>query len=90
MIQGNLEGKNLRTVVVLNERISSVKSGENRNRTLKNSNIVVAENYLRLNRDIGNATIEVPSFVKEDEAITLMLIIEKDNLTITAAAKARI
>ncbi|MDT0608451.1 DUF1223 domain-containing protein [Croceitalea rosinachiae] len=86
-LQGELKGKNLRTVVVLDSRTTSVKRGENRNRTLKNSNIVVSENYLRLTTETGSGNISIPSFVKDNESITLILIVEKDDLAITGAAK---
>ena len=89
-INGKLEGKNLRSVIVLDERTTSVKRGENRNRTLKNSNIVVAEEYSSLASNSGSGKIALPSFVANDEAITLILIAEDENLTITGAAKSKV
>ncbi|WP_420600887.1 DUF1223 domain-containing protein [Flagellimonas sp.] len=88
--EGSLEGKQLRAVLVLDERTTSVKRGENRNRTLKNSNIVIAENYALLQSSEGKATISVPTIVSKNEALTLMLLVEADNLDITAATKASV
>lgn len=89
-IQGKLTGKNLRTVLVLNNRITSVKRGENKNRTLKNSNIVVAENYLDINTTLGTGSVDIPSDISNNEEVTLMLILEDDDLNITGAVKAKI
>ncbi|KKM61188.1 hypothetical protein LCGC14_1534190, partial [marine sediment metagenome] len=41
-IKGNFTDKNLRSVLVLDQRTTKVNRGENRNRSLTNSNIVVA------------------------------------------------
>jgi hypothetical protein len=45
----------LRAVLVIDERTTLVKRGENRNRTLRNTNIVVAEQYIDLERQYGTA-----------------------------------
>lgn len=90
LVKGELKGKALRVVLVLNEKITSVKRGENRNRILKNSNIVVAENYLQLNVESSLGSIKIPSFVTNNEKTTLMLIVEDDTATITGASKAQL
>ncbi|NNE78089.1 MAG: DUF1223 domain-containing protein [Pricia sp.] len=48
VVLGNLSDKSLRAVLVLDERITDVKRGENKNRRLKNSNIVVAEKSITI------------------------------------------
>lgn len=89
-VEGTTENRLLRAVLVLDERTTSVKRGENRNRTLKNSNIVVAEKYITLDGDKGTGEIAIPELVSQNDELTLILLIEKDNLDITAAAKTPI
>lgn len=86
-IEGPLEGKLLRSVLVLDERTTVVKRGENRNRTLKNSNIVVQESYVPPSASKGRASIQIPSWVGANEELKLVVLIENPNLEITAAAK---
>nr|WP_299339565.1 DUF1223 domain-containing protein [Allomuricauda sp.] len=89
-IEGNLTGKQLRAVLVLDERTTLVKRGENRNRTLKNSNIVVAEKYLTRPISEGSSFIEIPPILSKNESFSLMLISESQDLTITGAAKSEL
>lgn len=89
-IEGNLKDKQLRVVLVLDERTTSVKRGENRNRTLKNSNIVVVEKYIPMAAKKGTSSIAIPEIVSSKDKLTLMVLIEADNLDITGAAKAAI
>ncbi len=86
-LEGDITGKLLRTVLVLDERTTVVKRGENRNRTLKNSNIVVQENYLDLSNSHGKGIIQIPSWVKPNEKLQLMVLVENTALDITGAAK---
>jgi len=89
-IEGEIADKQLRAVLVLNERTTSVKRGENRNRILKNSNIVVAEKYIDLSTANGKAAIKIPSIVSAKENITLLLLSENAIADITGAAKKAI
>ena len=89
-IEGDISDKTLRAVLVLDERTTSVKRGENRNRVLKNSNIVVAESYNELNLSKGSGSITVPSLVRQNEKTTLMLLTENDVLDITGATKIKV
>jgi len=89
-VEGALEGKVLRAVLVLDERTTSVKRGENRNRTLTNSNIVVLEKYLEGKGGTGSATLQIPGLVGANENITLMLLVETENLDIVGAIKSRV
>ena len=86
-IDGKLAEKKLRAVLVLDERTTSVKRGENRNRVLKNANIVVAEKYIELNNTAGNNTITIPPIVAAKDKITLLLVTENEAADITGAAK---
>ena len=89
-VQGDLKDKLLRAVLVLDERTTVVKRGENRNRTLTNSNIVVLEKYLEAKGGKGSATITLPSLIGANEDLTLMLFVETDELDITGASKQKV
>ncbi len=89
-VEGKLKDKLLRAVLVLDERTTSVKRGENRNRTLTNSNIVVLEKYLETQGGSGSTTLDIPGLVGGTENLTLMLLVETDALDITGAAKTKV
>jgi hypothetical protein len=86
-IKGAIDNKLLRAVLVLDERTTVVKRGENRNRTLKNSNIVVQETYFDITADTASGEIEIPKAVTTSEKMQLILLIETTDLDITAAVK---
>ncbi len=89
-VAGDLNKRQLRAVLVLNERTTAVKRGENRNRVLKNSNIVVVERYLDFETARGSGSITVPSLVTDNDNLTLLLISENENHDITGAVKTEI
>jgi len=86
-IQGSLKNKILRTVLVIDERITKVKRGENQNRTLENSNIVVAEQSFLLQDIEGSMKISIPEIVKTNDKLNLIVLVETNEYDITAAAK---
>ncbi|QLG46661.1 DUF1223 domain-containing protein [Costertonia aggregata] len=86
-LYGNLKNKKVRAVLVLDQRTTQVKRGENRDRTLTNSNIVVSEKYISTKDTEGFAYLGVPEIVKPKEKVHLMLFLENDDLEITGAAK---
>jgi len=86
-VEGSSAGKNLRAILVLDERTTEVRRGENRNRTLKNSNIVVAERSIDLNESKGHVAIAIPRIVESDEKIKLIVLTENATYDITGAVK---
>lgn len=86
-ILGDVKGKNLRAVLVIDQSTTEVKRGENRNRTLTNSNIVVAEKSLKIDGIDGKSYMAIPEIVKSDEKISLMLLAENSDHDISGAAK---
>ncbi len=88
-LKGNLEDKNIRVLLVIDERTTEVKRGENRNRTLKNSNVVVAEKTLSA-KAAGDISIEIPELVKEKDRLNLIVLVENEDFDITAAGKGPI
>ncbi|RNC88656.1 MAG: DUF1223 domain-containing protein [Allomuricauda sp.] len=89
-VEGISKDSELRAVLVLNERITAVKRGENRNRTLKNSNIVLTEKYIDFEKVSGKGTIAIPAFVTASDELTLVVLAENSASDITAAAKQKV
>jgi len=87
-IDGPIENKKIRIALVLDERETFIKRGENRSRTLKNTNIVIAESTAALDGDEGSITIKIPDTVLESDSLKLIALIENDKFDITGAAKA--
>ena len=87
-IEGNSAGKKIRTILVLDERTTQVKRGENRNRTLKNSNIVIAEKSITLEEIEGHAAISIPEIVMPNEKMQLIVLVENATNDITGAVKS--
>ncbi|MFS4492286.1 DUF1223 domain-containing protein [Maribacter sp. 2308TA10-17] len=86
-IQGNSKNKIIRTLLVLDERTTQVKRGENRNRTLTNSNIVVVEKSFSLEDSNGSMKISIPEIVKDSEKLNLIVLVETEAYDITGATK---
>jgi len=86
-IQGRVKNKKLRALLVINERSTKVKRGENSNRTLINSNIVIQEKSIDIEASSGSSILRVPKIVKSSDTIALILLVENLNYDITAAAK---
>ncbi|SHH53678.1 DUF1223 domain-containing protein [Winogradskyella jejuensis] len=78
---------NLRIVLVIDERKTSVKRGENRNKVLVNNNIVVAEQKFKLDKSSGSGVILIPKIVEANDNLSLVLILENDTMDITTAAQ---
>ncbi len=85
-VSGDLTGKTVRAVLVLDERTTKVARGENKNRSITNSNIVIAEKNMNLSEGSGEATMAIPGIVASEEKISLILLVEDREYAITAAA----
>ena len=86
-IQGNTENKSIRFALVINERITKVKRGENRNRTIKNENIVVNEVIEAVTDKKGNTSITIPEVVIKNDDLRVVAIIQTKGLDITGATQ---
>ena len=86
-IDGNLTNRNIRVVLVIDERTTDIKRGENRNLTLTNSNIVVAEQEFSVSKPKGKGSIRIPKLVTSKDNLSVVLIVETDELDITAATQ---
>ena len=86
-VDGALLDRNLRTILVLDERTTAIKRGENRNRVLTNGNIVVNERIVPITSQNGSSFIEIPDLIQANENIHLILLVENRDLDILAATK---
>jgi len=89
-ISGSIKDRTLRAVLVLNQRKTDVQRGENRNRKLTNSNIVVAEKTISVAGLGGKSFILIPEIVNPDEKISLVLLLDNKDYEITWAAKRKV
>ncbi len=89
-VEGAIDKKTLRVVLVINERTTSIKRGENRNRTLKNTNIVVEEMYLNLDSASGKASIVIPDMVTQSDDLSIVALIQTENLDITGGGQIKL
>ncbi|WP_100803924.1 hypothetical protein [Ulvibacter sp. MAR_2010_11] len=76
--------------LVINKRETIVKHGENGGRTLVNSNIVIEEIQMSLNKKTGEALLLIPDIVSNEDSLSLIAYIQSKNLTITGAGSAKL
>ncbi|WP_299534816.1 thioredoxin family protein [Ulvibacterium sp.] len=86
-IEGDLGNKELRLLLVLDQRRTEVPRGENRNRTLTNSNIVVAEKKIALTDSKGRLALSIPKIVEPNEKKYVIALVQDSSYGITGAAK---
>lgn len=87
---GKLTNRKLRVVLVIDERITHVKRGENRNRTLKNTNIVVNEFYVDAVAESGALSITIPDVVAQDDELHVLMIVENETTDVLGATKVKV
>ncbi|WP_299228017.1 thioredoxin family protein [uncultured Psychroserpens sp.] len=89
-IQGNIENKILHTLLVIDERITDISRGENRNKRLKNSNIVIQETYISIQDASGASQIEIPKITNKTDKLKFILLLENDDLEIVNGIKVKL
>ncbi len=67
-----LDAKEITIAAVVKERTTVIKRGENRNRTLKNTHIVIAEKTLELSTDKGQVNLSIPDWVEDKDSIEII------------------
>ncbi|WP_062055634.1 DUF1223 domain-containing protein [Aquimarina longa] len=83
-----IKGESFNTItlaLVVAERITSISQGENRNRSIKNINIVA--NRLVKKEKTGTASITIPNWIKEKDQLSIIAYTQKKSLKITGADK---
>ncbi len=89
-VKGDVDAKKIRVVLAIKERVTAVGRGENRNRVLKNYNIVVNEVTANLTASHGKAEISIPEIVENTDKLVLVALVEHSNLGVTAGAKVKL
>ncbi len=89
-VDGPIDQKNLRAVLIIDHRITEVKRGENRNRSLTNSNIAVAETRRSLDQKNGRIQIIIPDLVLPEDKLSVVLLVENEKADILGATRLSI
>ncbi|MDT0559183.1 DUF1223 domain-containing protein [Ichthyenterobacterium sp. W332] len=86
-ISGSIDNTTLSVILVLDEKTTKVNRGENRKRTLKNSNIVIVENQFKINQSQGEGSVLIPEFIDSSDKMSLVLITRNNKLDVIGASK---
>lgn len=86
-INGTLDDKNIVIALVLERKSTFVKKGENRNKEITNSNIVLNQLALPLSSSKGKIKIEIPESYTDESNLRLIAFIQKNNLEITGTTQ---
>ncbi len=85
-IEYAIEGENydkLTVALVIDERVTKIGRGENRNRTLKNTNIVAERVILSSKEDEKKAKIKIPTWIKPSDKLSIIAFTQDQNLKTT-------
>lgn len=74
--------------LVVSERITKISRGENRNRTLKNTNIV-ANRIVKMNAS-GQVVFDIPNWIHTDDELSVIVYTQDASLKTTGATKINI
>lgn len=88
-VSGETNNKTLKLAYVLENSVTHVKRGENSNRTLSNSNIVMQESTLKLNIE-NKASLTIPLKDLRDKKMSLISFVQTSNLEITGAKQIKL
>jgi len=89
-IDGKLRKKKIKLAFVLENSVTEIKRGENSNKTLSNSNIVLQESVLELN-DENKGSVIIPSLdTGKGNKILLIAFVQNEKLQITGATQVDI
>ncbi len=83
-----VEGGKFNTItfaLVVSERITAIPRGENRNRTLKNTNIVASRTVSR--EDTGNISLPIPNWITDKDELSVIGYIQDEFLKTNGASK---
>lgn len=84
-VAGSILDKDLRVVLLLKQRQTLVRRGENRDRKLVNTNIVVAQKVQNIQDSQGIIDLEIPELVQPDEELRIVILVQNKELEIHGA-----
>ncbi len=86
-VNGDATNKVLRVILVIDERTTSVKRGENRNKIIVNSNVVVAEQAFELKEREASGSVIIPEIVEANDELSIVLLLQDKNLDVLSGAQ---
>ncbi|MCH2031907.1 MAG: DUF1223 domain-containing protein [Tenacibaculum sp.] len=89
-INGKVNNSILEALIVVDEKTTNVTRGENRNRTIVNSNIVVARTVGNINKNSGNIHIKTPKIINQEDKLRLVLVLKDEDLYVQTAAQIKL
>lgn len=89
-VAGITNDKKLQVTLVLENKITKVKRGENTNRTISNSNIVINTATLSIDNTTGTTTITVPENYKNETQLRVIGFVQNTDLHITGATQLKV
>jgi hypothetical protein len=90
IIKGSIDAKKLQLALVLDHKTTKVRRGENSNRTLSNSNIVIANTSQKLNAKEGVLTISIPKAYENENQLNVVGFIQNSQLHISAGSTIKL
>ncbi|MBW1297191.1 DUF1223 domain-containing protein [Aquimarina litoralis] len=80
--------KQITLALIVSERVTKIGRGENRNRTLKNTNIVA--NRIVGSKEADSVSISIPDWIEDKDELTIIAYTQNDKLITTGASKVQI
>lgn len=86
-VLGDLKEKHLMIALVIGQRSTDIKKGENGGITLENTSIVAQQITVNLRSPNGNSSISIPEIVQNNDELSLVAFIQDKNLVITGVSE---
>lgn len=88
-VKGNVVDKNLKVALIIKERTTIIKRGENNGLNLLNGNIVAEQIEIPLYKTEGMATLQIPGFINSKDNLSLIGFVQTYDMAITGATQKR-
>lgn len=89
-VDGPLKGKQIRAALLIDQRVTLVQRGENRNRKLRNSNIVVAMVDVAIKSKEGSMEVPIPGTVIPEDQLRVVLLVENQDMDISGGVRSKV
>ncbi|WP_299680856.1 thioredoxin family protein [uncultured Tenacibaculum sp.] len=89
-VDGKTKKRNIYFLLTIDKRVTPVKRGENRNRTLTNTNIVILEKIVSLIEKEGKMTLSIPDIIEPKDEIKLIAITKDKDLLVTSGIQIKL
>mgnify|MGYP001791440178 CR=1 FL=1 len=89
-VDGKTKKRNICFLLTIDKRVTPVKRGENTNRTLTNTNIVILEKIVSLIEKEGKMTLSIPDIIEPKDEIKLIAITKDKDLLVTSGIQIKL